>query len=131
MWYALTFFCVSHLLPLPGLYLGSHVVAIKTLKPDTMSSQKFLEEAQIMKTCQHDKLVKLYAVCTKEEPIYIVTELMTHGSLLDYLRTGAGQHSKLPAYVDIAAQVDECIVYRRCHFLTCAFCADETDDRVM
>lgn len=58
-----------------------------------------------MKKCQHDKLVRLYAVCTKEEPIYIVTELMTNGSLLEYLRDGAGRNYKMPSLIDIAAQV--------------------------
>ena len=70
-----------------------------------MTAAKFLEEAQIMKKCQHDKLVKLYAVCTKEEPIYIITELMSNGSLLDFLRHGDGQHLKIPNLIDMAAQV--------------------------
>ncbi|KAK7099624.1 tyrosine-protein kinase Fyn-like isoform X1 [Littorina saxatilis] len=88
-----------------GRYLKTREVAIKTLKPDTMTVEKFLDEAAIMKRCQHDKLVKLYAVCTKEEPIYIVTELMAHGSLLDYLREGQGRHQKIPSLIDMAAQV--------------------------
>lgn len=52
---------------------------MKTLKPGTMSVQAFLEEANLMKTLQHDKLVRLYAVVTKEEPIYIITEFMAKG----------------------------------------------------
>lgn len=51
---------------------------MKTLKPGTMSPKAFLEEAQIMKMLRHDKLVQLYAVVS-EEPIYIVTEFMSHG----------------------------------------------------
>lgn len=54
-------------------------MAVKTLKPGTMSAQAFLEEANLMKTLQHDKLVRLYAVVTKEEPIYIITEFMAKG----------------------------------------------------
>lgn len=53
-------------------------MAIKTLKPGTMSPESFLEEAQIMKKLKHDKLVQLYAVVS-EEPIYIVTEYMSKG----------------------------------------------------
>jgi serine/threonine protein kinase len=53
-------------------------VAVKTLKPGTMSPKAFLEEAQVMKLLRHDKLVQLYAVVS-EEPIYIVTEFMCHG----------------------------------------------------
>ena len=51
-----------------------------------MDPKDFLAEAQIMKKLRHVKLIQLYAVCTLEEPIYIITELMKHGSLLDYLQ---------------------------------------------
>lgn len=50
-----------------------------------MDPQDFLAEAQIMKKLRHTKLIQLYAVCTVEEPIYIITELMKNGSLLDFL----------------------------------------------
>lgn len=52
-----------------------------------MDSQDFLQEAQIMKKLRHPKLIQLYAVCTLEEPIYIITELMSNGSLLEYLQS--------------------------------------------
>lgn len=55
----------------PGTWNGTTKVAVKTLKPGTMSPESFLEEAQIMKKLRHDKLVQLYAVVS-EEPIYIV-----------------------------------------------------------
>ncbi|XP_056008706.1 tyrosine-protein kinase Yes-like isoform X2 [Ostrea edulis] len=80
-------------------------VAIKTLKPGTMSKDAFLEEANIMKQCKHDKLVRLYAFCTEIEPIYIVTELMSRGSLLDFLRDDDGQNLKFRQLLDIAAQI--------------------------
>lgn len=51
-----------------------------------MDPKDFLAEAQIMKKLRHSKLIQLYAVCTVEEPIYIITELMKHGSLLEYLQ---------------------------------------------
>ena len=54
--------------------------------PGTMDPKDFLAEAQIMKKLRHPKLIQLYAVCTQDEPIYIVTELMRHGSLLEYLQ---------------------------------------------
>lgn len=52
-----------------------------------MDTQDFLQEAQIMKKLRHPKLIQLYAVCTLEEPIYIITELMNNGSLLDHLQS--------------------------------------------
>lgn len=82
-------FLTNHNLPsFPslGYYNNSTKVAVKTLKPGTMSVQAFLEEANLMKTLQHDKLVRLYAVVTKEEPIFIITEYMANGCLLNYLR---------------------------------------------
>lgn len=52
-----------------------------------MDPEDFLREAQIMKKLRHAKLIQLYAVCTMEQPIYIITELMKNGSLLEYLQS--------------------------------------------
>lgn len=46
-----------------------------------MSPEAFLGEANVMKTLQHERLVRLYAVVTRE-PIYIVTEYMARGGVL-------------------------------------------------
>ena len=89
-----------------GVWNKRTPVAIKTLKVGTMDPHKFLEEAEIMKKLHHPKIVALYAVCSREEPIYIVTELMSHGSLLTCLRDEKQREfldwNKL---IDIAAQV--------------------------
>uniref|UniRef100_A0A671KZX6 Tyrosine-protein kinase n=1 Tax=Sinocyclocheilus anshuiensis TaxID=1608454 RepID=A0A671KZX6_9TELE len=87
-----------------GTWNGTTKVAINTLMPGTMSPEAFLQEAQIMKKLRHDKLVPLYAVVS-EEPIYIVTEYMGKGSLLDFLKEGEGKYLKLPQLVDMAAQI--------------------------
>ena len=86
-------------------------VAVKTLKPGSMAVSDFFAEAQIMKKLQHDKLIKLYGVCVQQEPFYIVTELMKHGNLSDYLSKGEGQHLKFPELIDIAAQVANGMAY--------------------
>uniref|UniRef100_A0A2K6FWS5 Tyrosine-protein kinase n=1 Tax=Propithecus coquereli TaxID=379532 RepID=A0A2K6FWS5_PROCO len=93
-----------------GTWNGSTKVAVKTLKPGTMSPKAFLEEAQVMKLLRHDKLVQLYAVVS-EEPIYIVTEFMCHGSLLEFLKDREGQGLSLPQLVDMAAQVAAGMAY--------------------
>jgi len=80
-------------------------VAVKTLRPGAMSSIAFLEEAKVMHQLRHRKLVLLMGVCTLEQPIYIITEMMTHGSLLDHLRADSGQRVKLQTLIDMAAQV--------------------------
>lgn len=66
--------------PYTGTWNGTTRVAIKTLKPGTMSPEAFLQEAQVMKKLRHEKLVQLYAVVS-EEPIYIVTEYMSKGEV--------------------------------------------------
>ncbi|XP_062950906.1 tyrosine-protein kinase HCK isoform X1 [Cynocephalus volans] len=81
-------------------------VAVKTMKPGSMSVEAFLAEANLMKTLQHDKLVKLHAVVT-EEPIYIITEFMAKGSLLDFLKSGEGSKQPLPKLIDFSAQIAE------------------------
>uniref|UniRef100_A0A663EC42 Tyrosine-protein kinase n=1 Tax=Aquila chrysaetos chrysaetos TaxID=223781 RepID=A0A663EC42_AQUCH len=82
-------------------------VAVKTMKPGSMSVDAFLEEANLMKTLQHSKLVKLHAVVTKEEPIYIITEFMEKGSLLDFLKSDEGNKQPLPKLIDFSAQIAE------------------------
>ena len=86
-------------------------VAVKTRKPGSMAASDFLCEAQIMKKLDHKNILKLYGVCTQEEPFYIVTELMKHGNLLDYLTKSEGQHLKLPELMDIGAQVANGMAY--------------------
>ena len=76
----------------------------------TMDPRDFLTEAQIMKKLRHPKLIQLYAVCTLEEPIYIITELMKNGSLLEYLQ-GKGRTLKLPQLIDMAAQIASGMAY--------------------
>ncbi|XP_037096111.1 tyrosine-protein kinase HCK [Syngnathus acus] len=82
-------------------------VAVKTMKPGSMSVEAFMAEANLMKTLQHDKLVRLHAVVTKEEPIYIITELMEKGSLLDFLKSDEGSRVPLPKLIDFSAQIAE------------------------
>ncbi|XP_048364182.1 tyrosine-protein kinase Lyn isoform X2 [Sphaerodactylus townsendi] len=92
-------------------YNNNTKVAVKTLKPGTMSVQAFMEEANLMKSLQHDKLVRLYAVVTKEEPIYIITEYMAKGSLLDFLKSAEGGKLLLPKLIDFSAQIAEGMAY--------------------
>jgi len=93
-----------------GIWNTTTEVAVKTLKPGTMAVDDFMQEATIMKKLRHPKLIQLYAVCTDTEPIYIVTELMKHGSLLDYLHD-KGRTLKLPQLVDMSAQIAAGMAY--------------------
>jgi hypothetical protein len=88
-------------------------VAVKTLKPGTMTAEAFLDEAKIMHRLRHRKLVQLMGVCTSEEPMYIVTELMINGSLLEYLH----KHNdglitlNMSIIIDMAAQIADGMAY--------------------
>ncbi|XP_051510767.1 tyrosine-protein kinase SRK2-like isoform X2 [Myxocyprinus asiaticus] len=94
-----------------GIWNGTTPVAVKTLKPGTMDVNDFLREAQIMKRLRHSRLIQLYAVCTMEEPIYIITELMSNGSLLEYLQKDRGAHLCLSDQVEMGAQVAAGMAY--------------------
>ncbi|XP_035384956.1 tyrosine-protein kinase SRK2 [Electrophorus electricus] len=94
-----------------GVWNDTTAVAVKTLKPGSMDSQDFLREAQIMKKLRHPKLIQLYAVCTVEEPIYIITELMSNGSLLEYLQKDKGQCLQVSDQIEMAAQVASGMAY--------------------
>lgn len=67
-----------------------------------------------MKTLQHDKLVRLHAVVSKEEPIYIITEFMEKGvcvcpSVYLYMSTWA---------IDVS---DCCNIFEKCFPMTFTF----------
>ncbi|KAM7376500.1 hypothetical protein PAMP_006228 [Pampus punctatissimus] len=87
-----------------GVYNNERKVAIKNLKIGTMSVEAFLAEANMMKNLQHPRLVRLFAVVT-QEPIYIVTEYMENGSLVDYLKTTEGSSLPMNTLIDMASQV--------------------------
>ncbi|KAJ4939279.1 hypothetical protein JOQ06_028735 [Pogonophryne albipinna] len=87
-----------------GVYNNDRRVAIKNLKIGTMTVEAFLAEANMMKNLQHPRLVRLFAVVT-QEPIYIVTEYMENGSLVDFLKTTEGGSLPVNTLIDMAAQV--------------------------
>uniref|UniRef100_A0A671F441 Tyrosine-protein kinase n=1 Tax=Rhinolophus ferrumequinum TaxID=59479 RepID=A0A671F441_RHIFE len=76
-------FGVVHL----GKWKGQYDVAVKMIKEGSMSEDEFFQEAQTMMKLNHPKLVKFYGVCSKRYPIYIVTEYITNGCLLNYLKS--------------------------------------------
>jgi tyrosine-protein kinase Tec len=80
-------------------------VAIKMMKENAMNEDDFVEEARAMQKFQHDNLVKLYGVCIKQGPIFIITELMVNGCLLQYLRSNRHLVEKVEIILDMAIQI--------------------------
>lgn len=55
--------------------------------PDNLLHQNtFQREIQAMKKLRHRHILALYAVASLGDPVYIITELMPKGSLLELLR---------------------------------------------
>ncbi|XP_060081652.1 tyrosine-protein kinase STK-like [Ylistrum balloti] len=94
-----------------GTWNKNTFIAVKTLRPGSMSPQSFMVEAHIMRQLKHTNLVRLYAVCSQDEPIYIITEYVTKGSLAKFLKNKEGRKLKLPNLIDIAAQVASGMAY--------------------
>ncbi len=74
-----------------GLLRGEKV-AVKVLKDSSKAAQKFLAEASLMTSMRHPNLVQMLGVVLEGRNIYLVTEYMSKGSLLDYLRSRGRLH---------------------------------------
>lgn len=60
---------------------NGHVVCA----PEDTKQDEFVKEVQALKSLHHPKLIQLLAMVSRGEPVYIVTELMSKGSLKSYL----------------------------------------------
>ncbi|XP_047396944.1 tyrosine-protein kinase Srms isoform X4 [Sciurus carolinensis] len=99
-----------------GLWHGSVPVAVKIIKSASspaanMKMADLSKEIEVLKTLRHERLIRLYAVCSHEEPVYIVTELMRKGNLQSYLASPEGQALSLPLLLSFACQVAEGMGY--------------------
>eukprot|EP00043_Microstomoeca_roanoka_P011550 m.108961 g.108961 ORF g.108961 m.108961 type:complete len:583 (+) comp15228_c1_seq1:176-1924(+) len=65
---------------------GKQIVAVKTIKEESMETVEFMKEAHVMKKLLHPNLVKLIGVCSQSLPMYIIQEFVPHGDLLSFLR---------------------------------------------
>uniref|UniRef100_M4A5J5 Tyrosine-protein kinase n=1 Tax=Xiphophorus maculatus TaxID=8083 RepID=M4A5J5_XIPMA len=93
-----------------GMWRSQHKVAIKTIKEGAMYEEDFIEEAKLMMKLSHPKLVQLYGVCSQQRPIYIVTEFMQQGCMVNYLRQRRGSFS-LGSLLDMCLDVCEGMEY--------------------
>ena len=58
-----------------------------------------MKEMEIMKQLKHRHLIKLIGVCSRESPYYLLTEFMSEGCLLDFIRKSD------PAQIDHVQQL--------------------------
>ena len=88
-----------------GYLKGTELVAIKIPKLDRTTALEFLHESEIMKMIEHSNVVSLKGVCTKGEPILIITEFMANGNLVKYLRSPAGRRTAQSHILKWATQI--------------------------
>ncbi len=101
-----------------GLWNGITRVAVRTLIVNqSMSANAFMEEFAVMKKLRHPHLLQLYAVSTREDPTYLITEFMKLGSLSDYLHTD-GRSLKLHQLIDMCVQIAGGMEYLESHNYT-------------
>lgn len=95
-----------------GEYQGSKV-AIKMLKDlrDAKASQLFLREASVMTSLRHPNLVCLIGVSLDEMPVYLITEYMAKGSLVEYLRSRGRAIISKQNLLDFARHICKAMVY--------------------
>lgn len=86
-------------------------VAIKTLKQEDTKQDEFVKEVQALKSLHHPKLIQLLAMCSRGEPVYIVTELMNKGSLKSYLASAEGQVLTSAHLIYMGSQIAEGMAY--------------------
>ncbi|KRX50601.1 Tyrosine-protein kinase CSK, partial [Trichinella murrelli] len=74
-----------------GLFKGKKV-AVKVMKRGNHVIESLLQEASMMMTLKHQNLVELLGVVLNDgTDVYLVTEFMPNGSLLDYVRSRGRQ----------------------------------------
>lgn len=100
--------------------------AIKTVNESASMRERieFLQEASVMKTfcCQH--VVRLLGVVSKDQPVYVIMELMSNGDLKSYLRSHRphtedeeedsaprGQPPSLKQILQMAAEIADGMAY--------------------
>uniref|UniRef100_A0A672F5U5 Tyrosine-protein kinase n=1 Tax=Salarias fasciatus TaxID=181472 RepID=A0A672F5U5_SALFA len=93
-----------------GDYRGTKV-AVKCIKNDA-TAQAFIAEASVMTQLRHDNLVQLLGVIVEENgSLYIVTEFMAKGCLVDYLRSRGRTVIDGDALLHFALNVCEAMAY--------------------
>ena len=107
-----------------GLFKKKINVTVKIFNGRTEDHEHFLyresliaNETETLKRLNHENIVKLWCVCTVNEPKLIVTEYMSNGTLLNYIKMGVGAKFNINQIVNVAWQIAEGLTYleqKRC-----------------
>ena len=92
----------------PGLWGGGS----RQFRSISLRCQSFLTSVQLAAERRPEALpVLLAGVCTREPPFYIITEFMTYGNLLDYLRECNRQEVNAVVLLYMATQISSAMEY--------------------
>ncbi|XP_069352146.1 tyrosine-protein kinase Srms [Eulemur rufifrons] len=94
-----------------GLWRGSVPVAVKVIRSADVKLADLAKEIETLKSLRHERLIRLHAVCSAGEPVYIVTELMRKGNLQAFLGSPEGHALSTPLLLSFARQVAEGMSY--------------------
>ena len=93
-----------------GTWNRSVPIAIKKTTSKITMSANCIKELGVMKLLHHPNLVSFYLACSNDGTLCLITELMKHGTLLDYLRQN--RQSLTPQkQISAAEQVAEAMAY--------------------
>ncbi|KAF7248805.1 Protein-tyrosine kinase 6 [Varanus komodoensis] len=78
---------------------------------DLTYQDMFRHEIEAMKKLRHKHILSLYAISSIGDPVYIITEIMSKGNLLEVLRASKEQGLQMAELVDMAHQVADGMCY--------------------
>lgn len=117
LWFGWLLSFIEVYLIINNLYCSSVLLAIAMWclkKQSSYSNIHMFLTIYFFRKLNHPKLVKLYGVCTKTYPIYIVTEYMANGCLLSYLKS-RGKQLQPFQLLEICYNVCEAMTFLESH----------------
>ena len=87
-----------------GLWNGTKRVTVKICKPQMTPSHFLYMASLLIKLHNTSGVIQLYGLCSKNEPVWIITESTTRGSLLNYL------HAAQPPLPKVSHMVKEVVL---------------------
>lgn len=92
-------------------HTGKCIGSVTSVRKNQLIILTFLLLLPQTRKLRHENLVQLYGVCTKQRPIYIVTEFLSNGCLLTYLRESLKQHPTAVQLLEMCKDISEGMAY--------------------